>query len=889
MGIDKEQSPPTTAAPHRQRKERSSGISPTPRTMEAAQRLDYELELHQMELEIQNVELCRVQAELETQQIELELQNEELRLVQEELELSRNKYSELYDFAPVGYFTFDPAGQILEVNLAGASMLGVERSLLVNRPFSGFIVDAVGREAFFQHLETARLNQEIQHCGIRLTGKNGDTIHAQFQSVTVATGKSTGVTIFSSIIDGTVAKQLETEIQDAREYAENIVETVRKPLVVLDCDLRIISANNNFYETFKVTPQVIIGRFIHDIGNRQWNIPSLRLLFENILPNDTVFNGYEVDHDFPGVGRKVILLNARQIYRKNISSHIILLAMEDITERRRSEEELIKAGALQSAIFNSINFSSIATDAKGVIQIFNVGAERMMGYSAAEVVNKITPADISDPEEVIHRANALSLELETPITPGFEALVFKASRGIEDIYELTYIRKDGSRFPAVVSVTALRDTHAVIIGYLLICSDNTLRRQIEAERAVLDKLLQDKNIELEKAKVMAERASQAKSEFLSNMSHELRTPLGAILGFAQLMETGTPQPSPTQKRSIEQILKAGWYLLELINEILDLALIESGKLSLSLEPVSLSELLHECEAMIEALARKRGISVLFDNLDFPCILHADQTRTKQVIINLLSNAIKYNRVGGKVTVNCTPCHPNSIRISVGDTGYGLIPEHLAQLFQPFNRLGQKSNVEEGTGIGLVVSKRLVELMGGGIGVESTVGEGSVFWVELKLSTESHVDISVMESTATVEVLAHDDSRRYCLLYVEDNPANLMLVEDLVARRHDIRMLSARDGIRGIEIARSYLPDIILMDINLPGISGIEALKILTEDPATAHIPIIALSANAVPRDIEKGLAAGFFRYLTKPIKVIEFMDTLDVALKFAQPKATKRR
>ena len=240
-------------------------------------------------------------------------------------------------------------------------------------------------------------------------------------------------------------------------------------------------------------------------------------------------------------------------------------------------------------------------------------------------------------------------------------------------------------------------------------------------------------------------------------------------------------------------------------------------------------------------------------------------------------------------MNCTPCHPNSIRISVGDTGYGLIPEHLAQLFQPFNRLGQKSNVEEGTGIGLVVSKRLVELMGGGIGVESTVGEGSVFWVELKLSTESHVDISVMESTATVEVLAHDDSRRYCLLYVEDNPANLMLVEDLVARRHDIRMLSARDGIRVIEIARSYLPDIILMDINLPGISGIEALKILTEDPATAHIPIIALSANAVPRDIEKGLAAGFFRYLTKPIKVIEFMDTLDVALKFAQPKATKRR
>ena len=181
------------------------------------------------------------------------------------------------------------------------------------------------------------------------------------------------------------------------------------------------------------------------------------MLFEDILPHDTVFNGYEVDHDFQGIGRKIILLNARQIFRKNIGSHIILLAMEDITARKQAEEALLKAGALQSAIFNSANFSSIATDAKGVIQIFNVGAERMLGYTAAEVMNKITPADISDPQEVIARAKALSVELGTPITPGFEALVFKASRGIEDIYELTYIRKDGSRFPAVVSVTALRD------------------------------------------------------------------------------------------------------------------------------------------------------------------------------------------------------------------------------------------------------------------------------------------------------------------------------------------------------------------------------------------------------------------------------------------------
>ena len=331
----------------------------------------------------------------------------------------------------------------------------------------------------------------MQKCEIRLTGKDGKVIYGQLQSVTVDASESKDGHILSSIVDGTVGKQLETEIQDAREYAENIVETVRKPLVVLDSDLKILTANQSFYDTFKVTPEETIGNFIYDLGNRQWDIPKLRVLFEDILPNDTVFNGYEVDHDFQGIGRKIILLNARQIFRKNIGSHIILLAMEDITARKLAEEALLKAGALQSAIFNSANFSSIATDAKGVIQIFNVGAERMLGYTAAEVMNKITPADISDPQEVIARAEELSIELGTPITPGFEALVFKASRGIEDIYELTYIRKDGSRFPAVVSVTALRDEQDAIIGYLLIGTDNTARKQIEAEQMQLSQRLRD--------------------------------------------------------------------------------------------------------------------------------------------------------------------------------------------------------------------------------------------------------------------------------------------------------------------------------------------------------------------------------------------------------------
>jgi len=554
---------------------------------------------------------------------------------------------------------------------------------------------------------------------------------------------------------------------------------------------------------------------------------------------------------------------------------------------RLHHDTFLKTGALQDAILNSANFSSIATDEKGVIQIFNVGAERMLGYAAADVLNKITPAEISDPQEVIARAAELSLELGTTIAPGFEALVFKASRGIEDIYELTYIRKDGSRFPAVVSVTALRDVrdHNGIIGYLLIGTDNTVRKQAEAEQEKLDQRLRDQNIELEKAKAIAEKANLAKSDFLSSMSHELRSPLNAILGFAQLMESDVPGPTPAQKASIDQILHAGWFLLELINDILDLAVIESGRLSLSLEAISLAEVMIECQAMIEPQAQKRGISMVFPKFERSCFIKADRTRLKQVLINLLSNAIKYNRAGGTVVVKCDVTTSSRLRISVRDTGEGLTPELLAQLFQAFNRLGKETTGEEGTGIGLVVSKRLVELMEGSIGAESTVGAGSVFWIEFGSDIDPHAAFIKAVNTAQIAAPDPTGTRTRLLLYIEDNPANLKLIEQLISRRPDLRLLTAQNGKDGISLARGYLPDVILMDINLPGISGIEAMKIIRIDPTTAHIPIVAVSANAIPSDIAKGLEAGFFRYLTKPIKVNEFMETLNVVLKSVESGA----
>jgi len=427
---------------------------------------------------------------------------------------------------------------------------------------------------------------------------------------------------------------------------------------------------------------------------------------------------------------------------------------------------------------------------------------------------------------------------------------------------------------AAATIRAASDDHLLMLQQV---NERLVITTIEAQK--LAEQLQATKVQLEAAKSVAEKANLAKSEFLSSMSHELRSPLNAILGFAQLMEAdaGSP-PTPPQKDSIGQILKAGWYLLDLINEILDLALIESGKLSLSHETVSLVDVMIDCQAMIESQAQKHDIRITFPRFESPCYVYADRTRVKQVLLNLLSNAIKYNRVGGTVIVDCAVLSRERIRVSVTDTGEGLTPDKIEQLFQSFNRLGREGSAEEGTGIGLVVSKRLIELMGGVIGVESTVGAGSVFWIELNLTDEPQPGVDAVALATHVPPRAENDTGLRTLLYVEDSPANLKMVEQLITRRTDIRLLSANNANLGISLARDLQPEIILMDINLPGISGVEALKLLREDPLTKHIPVIALSANAMPHDIRKGMESGFFRYLTKPIRLNELMDTVDMAL-----------
>lgn len=391
--------------------------------------------------------------------------------------------------------------------------------------------------------------------------------------------------------------------------------------------------------------------------------------------------------------------------------------------------------------------------------------------------------------------------------------------------------------------------------------------------------LERSNRELELATIAAEEANRAKSAFLSSMSHELRTPLNAILGFAEILVTDAMPTTLAQKKDFtNHILKAGRHLLTLINEILDLAKVESGAMTLSVEPVAIAEVMQECRAMIEPLGHQRNIQTIFPD-DLGLAVLADRTRLKQVLLNLLSNAVKYNRASGAVAVECEPIGAERIRISVRDTGVGLSPVQLEGLFQPFNRLGQEAGLVEGTGIGLVVTKRLVELMGGAIGVSSTSGIGSVFWIELKSASPpvTRPDEGIVPARARAQFAQHDASVQ-TLLYVEDNPANLKLVEEIIRFRPGLRMLSAPDAHLGIELACVHLPEVILMDINLPGMNGIDALKVLQETPETANIPVIAVTANAMPRDVTAGLHSGFFRYITKPINIEELNKAIDSAL-----------
>ncbi len=676
-----------------------------------------------------------------------------------------------------------------------------------------------------------------------------------------------------------------------------------------------------------------------------------------------------------------------------------LLIGTDNTAHKQAEEALLKAGALQSAIFNSANFSSIATDAKGVIQIFNVGAERMLGYTALDVMNKITPADISDPEEVIARAEALSVELSTPITPGFEALVFKASRGIEDIYELTYIRKDGTRFPAVVSVTALRDDEDAIIGYLLIGTDNTARKQVEAEQRKLDQRLRDQqfytrsliesNIDalmttdpsgiitdvnkqmealtgctrdeligapfknyftdpdraeagiklvlrekkvtnyelttrardgaeivvsynattfydrdrklqgvfaaardvtelkhfertLQEKNIELEHASSMKSVFLATMSHELRTPLNGMLGMLELLSFSTLDVD--QRGTLEIARDSGRGLVRIIDDVLDHAKIEAGKLEIQVEPVSIANLFQRVLDTYHAVASSSGL--LLTQVVDPRIsrsLLADPLRVSQILNNLVNNALKFTSQGSvdvRAELVGRSADAETVCLSVTDTGIGIEMNAQARLFQPFEQAGAvTARLYGGTGLGLSICRRLAEMMGGTIKVKSEPGAGTTMSLTLTLVISAVPTAEpkgeVVASVAPIFAMG-TAGLAPLVMAVDDHPTNrALLARQIVAL--GLRVQIAVDGCEALALWQEGGIDVVVTDCNMPLMDGYaltRAIRTFEAKDGRPQTPVIAWTANVLHDAVAQCHAAGMNDVLTKPAELAVLKKTL---------------
>jgi PAS domain S-box-containing protein len=504
--------------------------------------------------------------------------------------------------------------------------------------------------------------------------------------------------------------------------------------------------------------------------------------------------------------------------------------------RRRAEQAMSSL----ASIVESSNDAIIGKSLDGTILSWNRGAERLYGYRADEVVGRsisiLVPSDRQD--EV----------------PGILGRIAEG-QPVEHL-ETVRMRKDGRRLDVSLTVSPTRDPSGRIIGASTIARDITERRRAEET--------------VRRAREEAERASRAKSDFLSSMSHELRTPLNAILGFGQLLEDDEDLGTD-HRESAAFIVQAGRHLLDLINEILDIARIETGRLSLSVEPVPVSDVLRESLSLIRPLAAERRLSITAElsTVDGRAVM-ADRQRFKQVLLNLLSNAVKYNREDGSVRVSVGEARDGVLRFEIEDTGPGISDTSLELLFRPFERLGAEVSGIEGTGLGLALSKGLLEAMGGTLGVRTAVGEGSTFWFELPVATPS-VEPRPDELPASGELML---AGPMTVLYIEDNAANLLLVQRALAGRPDTTLLSAEDGAGGLELARTRRPDLILLDLHLPDIPGWDVFRLLRSEPATRDIAVIVVSADATSDRIDRLLAAGVRAYLTKPIDLRRLREAI---------------
>ena len=699
-------------------------------------------------------------------------------------------------------------------------------------------------------LKTQQLFAEVEFCVLQQNGApswisaNGQPLFAEDSSFLGYRGTARDITQQKAAAQ--VLRETNNRLQAITDTSPNIIVITRLS------DGKITLANPATYTVAGYRPEEIIGRTAPNFyANSEDRNEYVRQLKENGSVVDFEVQLKKIDGSlfWTLVNSSVAELNGEPY---------IIAEIIDITARREVERELSKTANELKAILSTTSqgFWRIDNDAR-TMEV-NPPMAEILGVSQQEAVGTTVYDFLSDEQKEFHKSK-------------FKKRAF----GESETYELVLTSASGNETPCMFNATPIYDEAGHKNGSFALVSD--ISSFIESQSSLLH------------AKEEAETANRAKSEFLSSMSHELRTPMNAILGFAQLLEYNPAEPlSDNQKSSVDLILKGGNHLLELIDQVLELSKIEAGKLSLNVDHVSARDVIGEGLQMIQSRADRDGIRIVdrCDKDDLP-LLWTDGTRLTQVLLNLLSNAVKYNRENGTVTLSCQIIPDGMLRISVTDTGSGIPPEKQDDLFRPFERLGLETGTIEGTGIGLTITKQIIELLGGHIGFESEEGKGSTFWVDVPISEKQGLNPTRLAIATPVGKTIEEScetASQYVVLYVEDNPDNMQLMELLIGQLANTKLLTAYNAELGLDIARSERPDLILMDINLPGMNGIEALQQLRNMVETKDIPVIAVTAAAMVTDLDAGLKAGFKDYITKPINVPIFIrkieETLDGIKKF---------
>ena len=631
------------------------------------------------------------------------------------------------------------------------------------------------------------------------------------------------------------ANIIRTEVETQLRL-QGILDNAPDAVVTLDNEGKITSWNPRAQSLFGWSQQEVIGSAVDDVidlANIGDGVPThMTQLMAECGPGTTA-RVEMLAHHRSGISIPVEIAVSRSSIGK---SQPFTAFIVDNTLRKDAEEKL----ALFRRVFEASSQCVVIADATGRALYQNAAHMKALGYSDEEIAGqpfmRALPAESAKELEGQIRKSVV----ETGTWGGM----------------LPFRRKDGSQFMSRSGIGSIVDREGKVQYLFNVFTDIT-------------EALEQRE-ELRLAKEDAERANRAKSEFLSSMSHELRTPLNAILGFAQIIDFDETL-SAEQRGRVAEISRGGHHLLKLINEVLDLAKIESGTVTLSTEPVLVGDAIDECWRLLHPLAAARQL-VVHKKVAAGTMVRADRIRLKQVLLNLLSNAIKYNRLNGEIGIRVTP-GPDTVRIEVRDTGEGMAPDRLKEAFKPFNRVGKGQSEGEGTGIGLSITEQLVVLMGGKVGVQSKLGEGTEFWFELPLHVSEPVE--VLQVPEPRGATAGADGTIYHVLCIDDNPVNLRLITQILAKRPNIEVITAPTPGLGIQIALAQKPDLILLDINMPGMDGYQVLDVLKTYSRTKNIPIVAVTANAIPRDIEKGGTAGLDAYLTKPLDVRTFLDTVD--------------